>query len=126
VNVLQSSVREFHEAFGHVVNDEPVREVPDEVRELRLTLHREELEELLDAARDHDVAALTKEACDLLYVATGTLVSLGVDLDRAFAEVHRSNMAKVWPDGNVRTREDGKTLKPPTYTPPDMEAAIYR
>jgi len=40
-----------------------------------------------------------------------------------FAEVHRSNMAKLV-DGKVIRREDGKVLKPEGWTPPDVKGAM--
>ncbi|WP_188187491.1 hypothetical protein [Nonomuraea sp. SYSU D8015] len=41
-------------------------------------------------------------------------------LDAAIRTVHAANLAKVWPDGKIHKREDGKILKPPTWTPPDL------
>jgi predicted HAD superfamily Cof-like phosphohydrolase len=60
--------------------------------------------------------------CDLLYVTYGAAVDLGVDLQPFFAEVHRSNMAKV----GGRKREDGKWLKPAGWTPPDIAGLLSR
>jgi predicted HAD superfamily Cof-like phosphohydrolase len=40
-------------------------------------------------------------------------VSYGIDMDPVFREVHRSNMSKV---GGYK-REDGKWVKPATYSP---------
>ena len=50
---------------------------------------------------------------DLLYVVYGTAVSYGIDMDPVFREVHRSNMSKV---GGYK-RDDGKWVKPATYSP---------
>lgn len=65
---------------------------------------------------------LAKELADLLYVVYGTAEEFGIPLEAVFKEVHHSNMSKLWPDGTVHYREDGKVLKPPTYT----EANIKR
>jgi predicted HAD superfamily Cof-like phosphohydrolase len=43
-----------------------------------------------------------------------------VDLEPFFAEVHRANMAKL---GGFR-RADGKWMKPPDWTPPDIEGLL--
>jgi predicted HAD superfamily Cof-like phosphohydrolase len=59
---------------------------------------------------------MAKELADLLYVVYGTAVSLGIDMEPVFKEVHRSNMSKV---GGYK-REDGKWVKPPTYSPADI------
>jgi predicted HAD superfamily Cof-like phosphohydrolase len=41
-----------------------------------------------------------------------------LDLFDAFIRVHRSNMSKLGPDGQVVRREDGKIMKGPSYRPP--------
>lgn len=58
---------------------------------------------------------------DLIYVAIGTALEFGIPFNRVWSAVQRANMAKV--GGSVR--EDGKRLKPPGWTPPDIEAAVY-
>lgn len=64
--------------------------------------------------------------CDLLYVTFGTAVEMGVPLDTFFEAVHRANMAKL----GGPTREDGKSLKPEGWKPPDiagrLEALVRR
>lgn len=44
-----------------------------------------------------------------------------IDLDAAFAEVHRAAMDKM--RAGLR-RADGKILKPPGFVPPDMTGAL--
>lgn len=45
---------------------------------------------------------IVKESLDVVYVITQRLRQMGVDVDAAFAEVHRSNMSKALPlDGSV-------------------------
>jgi predicted HAD superfamily Cof-like phosphohydrolase len=63
-----------------------------------------------DDCKNHDFEAV-KEACDVLVVASGYLVSLlGTDkAKRAYDLVHASNMAKL--EGKIEKREDGKVLK---------------
>jgi len=63
-----------------------------------------------------DLAAVAKEVADLLYVVYGTAVSCGIDMEPVFREVHRSNLSKV---GGYK-REDGKWVKPPTYSPASL------
>lgn len=60
----------------------------------------------------------------MLYVVYGAAVTYGIDLEPIFDEIHRSNMSKLWPDGTVQKREDGKVLKPPTYSPADLEPIL--
>jgi len=65
---------------------------------------------------------VAKELADLLYVVYGTAVSYGLDMDPVFREVHRSNLSKV---GGYK-REDGKWVKPPTYSPADVKPLLAR
>lgn len=60
--------------------------------------------------------------CDLIYVAEGCAVEMGIDLEPHQDEVQRANMAKV--GGPVR--EDGKRLKPEGWTPPDHAPILER
>lgn len=57
---------------------------------------------------------------DIVYYIDGVGKALGYDLDGAFAEVHRSNMSKLGDDGKPVKRIDGKVLKGPSYTPPNL------
>jgi predicted HAD superfamily Cof-like phosphohydrolase len=86
---------------------------------LYLGLIEEEMQELRDSTtRETDVDALI----DILVVTIGALHSIGVDVEDAWNEVVRTNMAKIDPEtGKVRKREDGKVLKPEGWTPPDLK-----
>ena len=48
----------------------------------------------------------------------------GIDLDACFKEVHRSNMSKLGTDGKPIYRADGKVLKGPNFTPPDLKRVL--
>jgi predicted HAD superfamily Cof-like phosphohydrolase len=49
----------------------------------------------------------------------------GVNLSKIFDVVHAANMAKMDPEtGKFKLREDGKILKPPGWSPPDVEGEI--
>jgi len=80
---------------------------------LRERLIQEEFDELKEAMKAGDLPAIAKELADLLHVVYGTAVSYGIDVAPVFREVQRSNMSKV---GGYK-REDGKWVKPPTYSP---------
>lgn len=111
----QAMVAEFHRKFDIPVGDRPA--IPDEaVRQLRVRLIQEEFEELQEAMVAKNLPAVAKELADLLYVVYGTAVSYGLDMDPVFREVHRSNLSKV---GGYK-REDGKWVKPTTYSPADV------
>ena len=119
MNDPQKMVQEFHEQFDIPISTTP--SVPDEATQtLRNRLIQEEFEEFQEAMQSKDLSAMAKELADLMYVVYGTAVSLGIDMEPVFKEVHRSNMSKV---GGYK-REDGKWVKPPTYSPASLDAIM--
>ena len=108
----QEMVERFHRLFDIVVQERPGL-VDERTRLLRERLIQEEFDELKEAMEKADLPAIAKELADLLYVAYGTAVSYGIDMETVFREVHRSNMSKI---GGYK-REDGKWVKPPSYSP---------
>ncbi|HET7910061.1 MAG TPA: MazG nucleotide pyrophosphohydrolase domain-containing protein [Nitrospira sp.] len=117
----QMMVKRFHRLFDIVVQQTP-NLVDEHTRVLRERLIHEEFEELKEAMASHDLSAIAKELADLLYVVYGTAVSYGIDMGPVFREVHRSNMSKI---GGYK-REDGKWVKPPTYSPAAIEPILMR
>jgi predicted HAD superfamily Cof-like phosphohydrolase len=112
-------VQEFHEQFDIHISITP--SIPGEATQtLRNRLIQEEFEEFQEAMQSKNLSAMAKELADLLYVVYGTAVSLGIDMEPVFKEVHRSNMSKI---GGYK-REDGKWVKPPTYSPASLDAII--
>lgn len=136
-------VREFHETFGHPVADKPVVPADDRTR-LRLSLILEEALELADAmgfftqeVREYidkmvdygpvvegDLIGIADALGDLDYVVNGAALEHGIDLPVVTAEIHRSNMTKLGPDGKPIYREDGKILKGEGYEPPQLEKIL--
>lgn len=115
----QTMVEAFHRTFDIAVH--PVPTVADDrTRALRVKLIQEEFDELKEALASDDLSSIAKEMADLLYVVYGTAVSYGIDMDPVFREVHRSNMSKV----GGHKREDGKWVKPATYSPADIEPIL--
>ena len=115
----QRMVTEFHRTFDILISATPT--TPDEAtRSLRVRLIQEEFEELKVALGQQYLAAVAKELADLLYVVYGTAVSCGIDLERVFREVHRSNMSKV----GGHKRADGKWVKPPGYSPARIQPIL--
>jgi predicted HAD superfamily Cof-like phosphohydrolase len=120
-------VQEFHEAYNCPVHTQPT--IPDFSRvELRAKLMNEELRELCYAMLEKDMVGIVDGLCDLLYVVYGTAheYGLGPLLNEAITEVHRSNMSKLGEDGKPIYREDGKVLKGPHFTPPNLITIIQK
>jgi predicted HAD superfamily Cof-like phosphohydrolase len=122
----QQLVKEFHEKFSCVINTSPTINVDPELLTARGEFMLEEVQEFREAASNNNLTEMVDALADIIYFAYGTAINLGVDLEPVFEEVHRSNMTKVWPDGSVRRREDGKVIKPPTYTKPDVAFEILK
>lgn len=127
-----TDVKEFHEKFDLVVRDTPIdfsHENLDpqdsELFQLRDTLMNEEWRELKEAWVEEDLVEFADAMCDLIYVIAGTAVSFGIDLDRCFSEVQRSNMSKLDEDGKPIKRIDGKIMKGPNFSEPDLRSIIY-
>lgn len=78
-------------------------------------------ENLISALQWGDRAIIAKEAGDMVYVAVGTLVALGIPFDDVWAALHKSNMSRLDEDGKVVTSPDGKVLKGPNYKGPEAE-----
>ena len=123
-NMFQD-VKEFQTAVGQYIGTEP-RFANKSERSLRMSLLMEEVKEYLEGEEKEDLENVAKELADIIYIVCGTAVSYGIPLDRVFEEVHRSNMAKLGPDGKVKRREDGKILKPDGWTPPDIKSILFK
>ncbi|MFJ3500475.1 MULTISPECIES: hypothetical protein [unclassified Streptomyces] len=70
------------------------------------------------------VAVPGGQVAAVVYLAYGTALVPGVDLDAVLAEVHRADMSKLGPDGRPVLREDGKVLKGPSYRPPRVAEVL--
>lgn len=120
-------VKEFEKAMGTATG----RPFSSDLLKLRHDLIDEEVYEAWLECTDKNggwlpdekinKANLTKELADILYVVYGTAVTFGLPLQDVFEEVHRSNMSKMGDDGKAVFREDGKVLKGPNYTKPNLE-----
>ena len=113
------SVKEFHKAFGAPYTDTPTL-VEKERAATRADWMQEEIEEFLEASKVIDQA---DAMIDLIYFALGTLVEIGVTPNRLFEIVHEANMTKLWPDGKVHRRADGKVIKHSSWRPPEPRIA---
>ena len=118
-----NSVKKFMEIFGQEVKTNP--EFPsDKIIKLRYDLIQEELEEFKKAIEDKNLKEIADSLTDILYVTYGAGHSFGIDLDKCFNEVQRSNMSKLGKDGKPIYNEQGKVMKGPNYFEPNLEQFI--
>lgn len=117
-------VREFHLKFGHPAADEPTL-LDDGRTQLRVDLIQEELDEYKEAVAAGDLIGIADALGDLDYVVNGAAIEHGIVLPIVTAEIHRSNMTKLGPDGKPIYREDGKVLKGEGYEPPRIKELLF-
>lgn len=120
----QEMVREFHEVFDHLIQDKPNANIDISIQSLRYDLIYEELRELNEAMLDRDIVEVADAIADLLYVVYGTAVSYGIDIEPVFEAVHKSNMDKIWPDGELHYHPNRKVKKPEGWEPPNIKAIL--
>ena len=143
MTTLRDQVVEFHAAMDQPIRPSPSM-IPDERVRLRAALIAEEFFETLEALFDDgldidlakrcvievveggrvriDMPALADGLADLDYVVEGCRVEMGINGGPIAAEVHRANMTKV--GGPIAA--NGKRLKPPGWTPPDIEGELRK
>ena len=91
-------VKEFNRAFDLAVPNALQSNVLVEDETLvrrKLDLILEEVQELQDAIHHGDFLQVIDALTDILYVTYGAGVAFGIDMDKAFSLVHRSNMSKL-------------------------------
>jgi predicted HAD superfamily Cof-like phosphohydrolase len=130
-------VREFHEKMEQPLDVIPAKENRD-LFTFRFALIQEEFKEFVQAAqfmyttieklnnkKSYETAKqeLLKELMDIKYVIDGWCATYGWDADEAFKRVHESNMSKLV-DGKPFKNEDGKVMKGPNYSLPDLSDLV--
>ena len=118
-----TEVGKFMETFGQEVQTSP--KIPKYATQmLRLSLILEEYTELEDAIAEVHMKVIADALTDILYVTYGAGHAFGIDLDKCFEEVQRSNMSKLGADGKPIYRDDGKIMKGPNYSEPDLRKVL--
>ena len=116
-------VKIFMKTYGQEIKEKP--EFPKEkVIDLRISLIKEELDEFQEALNEKNLVEVADALTDLLYVTYGAGHAFGIDLDKCFAEVQRSNMSKLGDDGKPIYNEQGKVMKGSRYYKPNLKQFI--
>ena len=114
-----NKVKIFMNTYGQDVKEKA--SFPEkQIVQLRIDLIEEELNELKEAIKNNDIVEVADALTDILYVTYGAGHSFGVDLDKCFDEVQKSNMSKLDADGNPIYNDAGKVMKGPSYFKPDL------
>ena len=109
----------FMKTFGQEVKTK-AKLSNDKITDLRISLIKEELEELKKAISDNDLLEIADALTDILYVTYGAGHAFGINLDKCFNEVQESNMSKLGSNGKPIYNEFGKVMKGPNYFKPDL------
>ncbi len=120
------AVAEFHNSFGLGVSEEMIADLGEAKNTLRFNLMDEENKEYLEAAQNNDLVEVADALGDMLYILCGTILEHGMQykIEEVFNEIQRSNMSKLGEDGKPIYREDGKVLKGPNYSKPNIEVIL--
>tara|TARA_Y100000590_G_scaffold362573_1_gene419808 strand:- start:185 stop:556 length:372 start_codon:yes stop_codon:yes gene_type:complete len=113
----------FMRTFGQEVKKTPSLST-EKINNLRINLINEELEEFKLAIKNNDLKEAIDALTDILYVTYGAGHAFGVNLDKCFDEVQRSNMSKLGEDEKPIYNKDGKVMKGPNYFKPDLSKFI--
>ena len=118
-----NDVKTFMNVFGQEVKVKA--EFPNEkIVKLRYELIQEELNELKKAMEDKNLKEVADALTDILYVTYGAGHAYGIDLDRCFSEVQKSNMSKLDENGKPIYNEKGKVMKGSKYFKPNLKQFI--
>ena len=116
-------VKTFMQTFGQEVKIKAG--FPEEkIVKLRYNLIQEELDELQNAIKTKDLKEIADALTDILYVTYGAGHAYGIDLDKCFKEVQKSNMSKLGEDGKPIYNEKGKVMKGSKYFEPNLRQFI--
>tara|TARA_X000001036_G_C20130821_1_gene583243 strand:+ start:97 stop:468 length:372 start_codon:yes stop_codon:yes gene_type:complete len=113
----------FMKTFGQEVKSKPSFST-DKINRLRLSLIKEELDELKEAMNNKDLLEVADALTDILYVTYGAGHAFGIDLDKCFDEVQNSNMSKLGKNGRPIYNEFGKVMKGQNYFKPNLDKFI--
>ena len=113
----------FMKTFGQEIKTKPSLS-SDKINTLRINLIDEELKELKHAIENKDLKETIDALTDILYVTYGAGHAFGVNLDKCFEEVQKSNMSKLGEDGKPIYNENGKVMKGPKYFKPNISKFI--
>lgn len=121
-------VKTFHFAMGLPLPDAP-QLLDRETRKFRERFMHEELDEFHGACAAYDLPGAADALVDLVYVAMGTAVMMGLPWQELWDEVQRANMAKqrALPDGSDSKRGSAlDVVKPMGWQPPDIAGVLRR
>ena len=74
--------------------------------------------------QDKNIIEVADALTDILVVTYGAGAAFGINLDKCFEEVHKSNMSKLGENGKPIFNELGKVMKGPNYHKPNLKQFV--
>lgn len=87
----------------------------------RANFMSEEVHEFVDAATTGDMVGTADALTDVIYVAVGTALTMGIPLDKVWDVVHAANMKKI--KGMTKRGIANDAIKPDGWVGPEMAIA---
>lgn len=116
-------VRDFHVKFGLIAHGVPGHLTKRKLNE-RVEFLQEELNEFKAACDAQDLAEQADALIDLVYVAKGTAVMLGLPWEDLWLDVQRANMTKMRGVGKRGHQVD--VIKPKGWQGPMTAEILYK
>lgn len=118
--ITEGGIEPYDKYSAHIV----MRNLIEEAITDHFTAHPEPYKLPTDPAAV--IADQADAMVDAMYYMYNAASKVGVDLDKVFDEVHQANERKRGPDGKFQRRADGKIVKPPGWTEPDVVSVIKK
>lgn len=87
----------------------------------RANFMSEEVHEFVDAATQGDMVGVADALADVIYVAVGTALTMGIPLGKVWDVVHAANMKKI--KGMTKRGIANDAIKPDGWAGPEMAIA---
>lgn len=115
-------VQEFHAKFRLLLNRSPKHLTRRKLQE-RIDFLHEEWTEFVEGADEQDLAKQADALIDMVYVAMGTAVMMGLPWEQLWEDVHQANMRKVRGVGKRNHKVD--CIKPEGWEGPRTDEILY-
>lgn len=124
---MYADVMSFHQRFVPDTIEILPKFLDGEKFDFRKRFLLEEVEEFVEAHREHDLAGAADALVDLVYVAIGTAIMMGLPWEKMWDEVQAANMRKVRGDpdaSNSKRQSRFDVVKPEGWQPPDIQGVL--
>lgn len=119
IQEMAKKVDEFEQKILQITHPQTAT-LPHPSRYMHL---REEIKEIIESHSDDNFVGVVDGLVDLVYVALGTLLQMGIHPDHPFDLVHNANMKKR---GAKTERHEHDAIKPEGWQPPDYGPMLER